>query len=214
MFVELYIYIYIYEQYNPETLWNRNIQFQLKKRNTYRNGIDNLVQQFYFVSYYFSWIEYDDFFFIFRRPIIIGWGRDMGTILRPIQISIWIYGWRWDRLVDPIKIGSTGSLTLRLKTCVRLVVSQPLRALHQYRASSLRSSWPWNNNMNDSWRIMDNSVKWSWTLDQWWMMIHVQLLFCRTVPGTTSLLQLRRYSSLILFLKHIKFVMNIWMNII
>jgi hypothetical protein len=37
-------------------------------------------------------------------------------------------------------------------------------------------------------------------------------------PGTTSLLllllQLRRYSSLILFFKHIKFVMNICMNII
>jgi hypothetical protein len=47
-------------------------------------------------------------------------------------------------------------------------------------------------------------------------MIHVQILFGRTVPGTTSLLllQLRRYSSLILFFKHIKFVMNIWMNII
>jgi hypothetical protein len=68
------------------------------------------------------------------------------------------------------------------------------------------------------------SVKWSWTLDQGWVMIHVQSLFAHTVPGTTSLhlllllllllLQLRRYSSLILFLKHIKFVINIWMNII
>ena len=48
------------------------------------------------------------------------------------------------------------------------------------------------------------------------VMIHVQLFFGRTVPGTTSLLLLllRRYSSLILFFKHIKFVMNIWMNII
>jgi hypothetical protein len=50
-------------------------------------------------------------------------------------------------------------------------------------------------------------------------MIHVQPLLGRTVPGTTSLLlllllHLHRYSSLILFLKHIKFVMNIWMNII
>jgi hypothetical protein len=43
------------------------------------------------------------------------------------------------------------------------------------------------------------------------------LLFGRMVPGTTSLLllllllllQLHRYSSLILFFKHIKFVMNI-----
>jgi hypothetical protein len=52
-------------------------------------------------------------------------------------------------------------------------------------------------------------------------MILVQGLFGRTVPGTSSLLlllllllQLRRYPSLILFFKHIKFVMNIWMNII
>jgi hypothetical protein len=50
-------------------------------------------------------------------------------------------------------------------------------------------------------------------------MILVQLLFGRTILKTTSLLllplllllqQLRRYSSLILFFKHIKFVMNIW----
>jgi len=67
---------------------------------------------------------------------------------------------------------------------------------------------------------MITSVKWSWRLDQAWVMIHVQLLFGRTVPGTTNLLllllllQLRCYSSLILFFKHIKFVMNIWMNII
>jgi hypothetical protein len=51
-------------------------------------------------------------------------------------------------------------------------------------------------------------------------MILVQGLFGRTVSGTTSLLllllllQLRYYSSLILFFKHIKFVMNILMNII
>jgi hypothetical protein len=50
-------------------------------------------------------------------------------------------------------------------------------------------------------------------------MILVQLLFGRTILGITSLLlllllQLRRYSSLILFFKHIKFIMNIWMNII
>jgi hypothetical protein len=69
--------------------------------------------------------------------------------------------------------------------------------------------------MNDSRRIMISSVKWSWILDQGWVMIHVHPLFGRTVPGTTSLLlHLRHYSSLILFLKHIKFVMNISMNII
>jgi len=130
----------------------------------------------------------------------------MGTILRPIQISIWICRWKWDRLVDPKKIGSTGSPTLRPKTCGRPVVSQSL---------------PWNKNINNSQRIMISSVKWSWKWDQGWVKIHMQLLFGRTVPGTTSflllllfLLQLRRYSSLILFFKHIKFVMNIWMNII
>jgi len=38
----------------------------------------------------------------------------MGTILRPTWISIWICGWRQDRLVDPIEIGCTNSLTLWL----------------------------------------------------------------------------------------------------
>jgi len=77
-----------------------------------------------FCKLLFSWIQYDDFFFkIFKRPIIVGWGRDMGTILRPIQISIQICGWRWDRLVDLTKIRSMGSPTLRPKTCDRPVVS-------------------------------------------------------------------------------------------
>jgi len=112
-------------------------------------------------SWIASWIAFDDFFTdrIFRRPIIAGWGRDMGTIRRPIQISIQICGWRRDRLVDPIKIGSMGSPTLRLKTCVRLVVSQLLEALHQYRTPSLRSSLRWNNNINNSRWIMMSSVK-------------------------------------------------------
>jgi hypothetical protein len=158
------------------------------------------------------------FFKILRRPIIASSGRDMGTILRPIRISIRICGWSWDRLVDPKKIGSTGSPTLRTKTYSRPVVSQLLGALHQYRAPSLRSSWSWNNNINNSQRIMISSIKWSWRWDQGWVMIHVQLLFGRTVPGTTSLLllllQLRHYFSLILFFKHIKFVINNWMNII
>jgi len=50
--------------------------------------------------------------------------------------------------------------------------------------------------------IMLSSIKWSWRLDQRWVMIHVLLLFGLTVPATTSLLlllllllllQLRRY---------------------
>jgi len=83
--------------------------------------------------------------FIFRRSIIAGWGRDMGTILWPFRNSIWIYGWRLDRLVDPIKIGFTGSLTLRPRTCGRPVEFQPLGAPNQYRAPNLRSSWPCSN---------------------------------------------------------------------
>jgi len=46
---------------------------------------------------------------------------------------------------------------------------------------------------------------------------HVRLLFCHFVPRTTSLnhlLLLHHCSSLIFFWKHIKFVINIWMNII
>ena len=52
-----------------------------------------------------------------------------------------------------------GLSNTRLKTCVRLVVSQPLEALHQYRTPSLRSSLCWNNNINNSRRIMMSSVK-------------------------------------------------------
>jgi hypothetical protein len=84
-------------------------------------------------------------FFSFRRPIIIGWGRDMGTICWLIRNSIWICGWRLDRQVDPIKIGFMGSPTLRPTTCGRPVVFQPLGAPNQYRAPNIRSLWPCSN---------------------------------------------------------------------
>jgi len=105
------------------------------------------VRPFYFVSYYVYWIEYDDYFFFFnfRRPIIIGWGRDMGMIFWPIRNSIRICGWRLDRQVDPIKIGFTGSPILRPTTCGRPVVFQLLGAPNQYRAPNLRSLWPCSN---------------------------------------------------------------------
>jgi hypothetical protein len=100
------------------------------------------VQPFYFVSYYVYWIEYDDCFFIiiFRRPIIIGWGRDTRMIFWPIQNSIRICGRRLDRQVDPIKIRFTGSPTLRPTTCGRPIVFQfqPLGAPNL-------SSWPCSN---------------------------------------------------------------------
>jgi hypothetical protein len=79
------------------------------------------------------------FFIIFRRLIIIGWRRDMGTIFWPIRNSIRICGWRLDRQVDPIKIGFTGSPTLRPTTCGWPVVFQPLGA------PNLRSLWPCSN---------------------------------------------------------------------
>jgi len=103
-------------------------------------------------------------FFIFRRPIIAGWGRDMGTILWPFRNSIRICGWRLDRLVDPIKIGFMGFPTLWPRTCGRPLVFQPLGAPNQYRAPNLRSSWPCSNtrlsspkNTTTSKRSMHNS---------------------------------------------------------
>ena len=140
------------------------------------------IQPFYFVSYYYVyWIEYDDYFFfwIFRRPIIIGWGRDTRTILRPIRNSIRICGWRLDRQVDPIRIGFTGSPTLGPTTCGRPVLLQLSGAPNQYRAPNLRSTWPCskgatryqrrthnskNNtqqNLHNKERPMKSFVKWS-----------------------------------------------------
>jgi len=147
-------------------------------------------------------------FFIFRIPITAGWGRDIGTILWPIRNSIRIYGWRLDHLVDPIKIRFTGSPTLRLRTCGRPVVFQPLGALNQYRAPNLRSSWPCSNTrlnspkntttyqrrMHNSKRIMHNkkrsitsfaNLSWTWHHR---VVIHVHLLLFGRI--TTSLLLL------------------------
>jgi len=149
-------------------------------------------------------------FFIFKRPIIASWGRDMGMILRPIRISIRICGWRLDRPVDLIKIGYTGSPTLRPRTCGRLVVSQPLGAPNQYRAPNLRSSWPWRNtrlsslkNMTtyqrgiyNSRQIMNSFAKWSWTWHHR-VVIHVRLLFFgRITTSLLLLLQLHHYVNL------------------
>jgi len=142
-----------------------------------------------------------NFFFIFRRPIIVGWGRDMRTILWPIRNSIRIYGWRLDRLVDLIKSGFTGSPTLRPRTCGRPVMFQPLGASNQYRASNLRSSWPWSNtrlsspknttnyqwSMHNTKRIMNSFAKWSWTWHHR-VVIHVRLILFGRI--TTNLLLL------------------------
>jgi len=84
-------------------------------------------------------------FSICRRHIIASWGRDIGTILWPIRNSIRICGWRLDRLVDPIRIGFTGSPTQRPRICRQPVVFQPLGAPNQYWTPNLRSSWPCSN---------------------------------------------------------------------
>ena len=153
-------------------------------------------------------------FFIFRRPIIASWGRDMGTILWPIRI----YGWRLDRLVDPIKISFTGSPTLRPRTCGRPVVFQMLGAPNLYRAPNLRSSWPCSNTrlnspkntttyqrrMHKSKRIMHNKKRsmtsfanLSWTLHHR-VVIHLPLLlFGRIIKNQPPpLQQLHHYVNL------------------
>jgi len=163
-------------------------------------------------------------FFIFRKPIIAGWGRDIGTILWPIWNSIRICGWRLDRLVDPIKIRFTGFPTLRPRTYGRPVVFQPLGAPNQYRAPNLRSSWPCSNtrlsspkntttyqrSMHNSKRsmhnkkrsmhnkrwIMNSFAKWSWTWHHR-VVIHVRLiLFGRITISLLLLLQLHPYINL------------------
>jgi len=147
-------------------------------------------------------------FFIFMRPIIISWGRDMGTILWPIRNSIRICGWRLDRQVDPIKIGFTSSPTLRPTTCSRPIVFQPLGA------PNLRSLWPCSNtrlssskntttyqrsthnskrlkhnkerSLNNKKRLMNSFVKWSWTWQH--RVEHVRLILFGYL--TTNLLLL------------------------
>jgi len=148
-------------------------------------------------------------FFIYRRPIIAGWGRDMGTILWPIRNSIRICGWRLDRPVDPIKIRFTGSPTLWPRTCGRPVVFQPLGAPNQYQAWNLRSSWPCSNtqlsspkntttyrwSMHNSKRIMNSFVKWSWTWHHS-VVIHVRLILFGRITTSLLLLQLHLYINL------------------
>jgi len=133
-------------------LWRRTCRVKTAKRGRNNSLITVLNILWYVCSTILfckllcllNWIWWLLFIFIFRRPIIIGWGRDTGTIFWPIQNSIWICGWRLASQVDPIKIGFTGSLTLRPTTCGRPVVFQPLGAPNQYRAPNL-SSWPCSN---------------------------------------------------------------------
>jgi len=73
MFVE---YIYMNSRTpkrHAETLRNWNIPFQLKKRNTYRNGIDNL--EFYHVIFDFPYFHFilTQAFISFRHPLCHFW---------------------------------------------------------------------------------------------------------------------------------------------
>jgi len=91
----------------------------------------------------------------------------------------------------------TNSPTLRPRIYGRPIVSQPLGAPNQYRAPSLRRSWPWNNTrlispsniINSRW-IMNNFARWSWTWNHRWV-VRVCLLFGCMVLGTTNLLLLQ-----------------------
>jgi hypothetical protein len=88
-----------------------------------------------FCKLLFSWIEYDDVFFkkfheTYYSRLRERYEDDPSTHLNfnpDLWIEVELFG-------GPIKIKSTGSPTLRPKTCGQLLVSQPLGALHQYRA--------------------------------------------------------------------------------
>jgi len=110
-------------------VWSENRQKGCNSSSTtVLNTFWYICLTIFFRKLLFSWIEFDDFIFLFPGDITTAWGRDMGTILRPTQISIRIYGWSQDHLVDLIGIGCTDSPTLRPRTCERLIVSQPLGA--------------------------------------------------------------------------------------
>jgi hypothetical protein len=196
------------------------------------------VQPFYFVSYYFYWIEYDDFFFHFQETynsrLRERYGDDPST--HPdFDQDLWMEVGSSD---GPDKNRVYGLSNTMAKNLRQPVVSQSLRAPNQYRAPNLRSSWPCSNtrlispknksdyrrimnktqlisprNISNSRRIMNNFAKWSWTWHHR-VVIHVRPLFSRMVPRTTNLLllllQLRHCANLIFFLEHIQFVMNIF----
>ena len=114
---------------------------------------------------------------------------------------------------------STNSPTLWERIYRQPVVSQPLEAPNQYRAPSLRRSWPWDNTQlispssisNTRW-IMNNSARWSWTWNQRWVLRVCPLFGCM-VLGTTNLLlflllQLYHYSiSIFLYNEYLDFIL-------
>ena len=102
------------------------------------------VQPFYFVSYYFYWIEYDDYFFHFQETynsrLRERYGDDPST--HPdFDSNLWM---EVGSSGGPDKNRVSGSPTLWSRTCGQPVVSQPLGAPNQYRAPNL-SLWPCSN---------------------------------------------------------------------
>jgi len=103
------------------------------------------VQPFYFVSYYFYWIEYDDYFFHFQETcnswLRERYGDDPLTHL-DLDPKLWM---EVGSSGGPYKNRVYGLSNITARTCGRPLVSQPLRAPNQYRAPNLRSSWPCSN---------------------------------------------------------------------
>jgi hypothetical protein len=100
------------------------------------------IQSFYFISYYF--LELNMMIFLkknqetYNSRLRERYGDDPST--HPdFDVDFWM---EVGSSGIPDKTRSTGSPTLQPKTYRWPVVSQPLGALHQYRAPSLRSSWP------------------------------------------------------------------------
>jgi len=103
------------------------------------------VQPFYFVSYYFYWIEYDDYFFHFQETynsrLRERYGDDPSTYL-DLDPELWM---EVGSSGGPDKNRVYGLSNTTARTCGRPIVSQPLRAPNQYQAPNLRSSWPCSN---------------------------------------------------------------------
>ena len=89
-----------------------------------------------------NWIRWFFFIFIFRRPIIIGWWRDTGTIFPEFDPDLWM---EVGLSGGPDKNRVYGLSNTTATTCGRPVVFQPLGAPNQYQAPNLRSSWPCSN---------------------------------------------------------------------
>jgi hypothetical protein len=119
------------------------------------------------------------------------------------------------------------SYSLHLLDVSRAQWSCLLRRTCEVKSAKRRCNSLWTTTLNTLWYVRYFILfrkllffwikcKWSWTLDHR-LVIHVRLFFGRLVLGTTNLLlllQLCHCFSLIFFSKHIKFLMNIWMNII